>query len=52
LPLWELVDVDSLVTGLERFLDPHLPVGQVLEREQPAVLPRAAHELARDIALV
>ena len=48
----QLVDVDVLVARLHRLLDVDLPRREVLHRDEPALLARAAHELLRDVALV
>ena len=48
----ELVDVDALVRGPDRLLELHLPAGQVLRGDEPALLLRAADELPGDVAAV
>ena len=46
----ELVDVDALVRGLDGLLELHLPAGEILLREEPALLLRAPDELLGDLA--
>ena len=51
-PVSELVDVDPPVIRRHRLLEAHPPARQILQRDQPALLLHAAHELASDVAAV
>ncbi len=51
-PVRQLVDLDPLVVGADRLLDVDLPAVQILHRDQPALLPGAAHELLGDVAAI
>ena len=42
-PVCELVNFDSFVGGLDRLLNPHLPVGQVFRSEEAALFSHTAH---------
>ncbi len=51
-PGGELVDVNPLVVGGDRFFDMNLPPVQVFQRDQSAVLGRAADDFRGDITPV